>query len=100
MPPDGRPRETKVVDPNVMSEIGMSGGGDRRDPPKGGGGRSRAPGTRKEDWIANQFRRVYDDALTEAIPDGMLDLLKALDDNEDDPGEDDLGEDGSGGRRE
>ena len=34
------------------------------------GARGRAPGTRKEDWIANQLRRVYDEALQEAIPAG------------------------------
>ena len=41
---------------------------------------TRTPGTRKEDWIANQFRRVYDDALNDSIPAEMLDLLNALDD--------------------
>ena len=46
----------------------------------------RAPGTRKEDWIAIELRRVYDDAVEEAIPQEMLELLNALDD-EDEPGE-------------
>jgi hypothetical protein len=44
-------------------------------PPK----RVRPPGARKEDWIASQLRRVYDDALEEAIPQRMIDLLNALD---------------------
>ena len=41
-----------------------------------------SPGSRKEDWIANQLRRVYDDALHEAIPQSMLDLLNALDESD------------------
>jgi hypothetical protein len=41
--------------------------------------RARPPGSRKEDWIASQLRRVYDDALQEAIPQRMIDLLNALD---------------------
>lgn len=40
---------------------------------------TRGYGGRKEDWIANQLRRVYDDALHEPIPKEMLDLLDALD---------------------
>ena len=44
---------------------------------------------RKHDWIANQLRRVYDDALQEEIPDDMLDLLKQLDERKPD------GEDGA-----
>lgn len=35
----------------------------------------------KEDWIGNQLKRVYDEALSENIPDDMLDLLSALDDS-------------------
>lgn len=52
-------------------------------------GRVRAPGTRKEDWIADQFRRVYDSALQDAIPPEMLDLLNALEDEDEkeEPGE-------------
>jgi hypothetical protein len=42
----------------------------------------RSPGTRKEDWIGNQLRKVYDVALTDAIPQDMLDLLSALDESE------------------
>jgi hypothetical protein len=51
--------------------------------------RARPPGARKEDWIANQLRRVYDDALHEDIPKEMLDLLSALD--EQDADEEDRG---------
>ena len=36
-------------------------------------------GMRKQDWIANQLRRVYDEALQEAIPPDMLELLAKLD---------------------
>jgi Anti-sigma factor NepR len=39
----------------------------------------RPPGTRKEDWIAHQLRRVYDEALHDSIPQSMMDLLNALD---------------------
>jgi hypothetical protein len=42
----------------------------------------RGPGARKEDWIGDHLRHVYDDALNESIPQEMLDLLKALDDSE------------------
>jgi hypothetical protein len=48
-------------------------------PPK----RLRTPGTRKEDWIANQLRHVYDEALNDAIPQRMIDLLNALDETDD-----------------
>ncbi|SDU32435.1 NepR family anti-sigma factor [Stappia sp. ES.058] len=34
----------------------------------------------KEDWIGNQLRKVYDEALCEDIPADMLELLTALDD--------------------
>jgi hypothetical protein len=34
---------------------------------------------RKQDWIGNQLRRVYDEALREAIPEDMLKLLDRLD---------------------
>jgi hypothetical protein len=37
-------------------------------------------GTRKQDWIANQLRRVYDEALQEEIPADMLALLEQLND--------------------
>ena len=36
----------------------------------------------KEDWIGSQLKKVYDEALSEDIPDDMLDLLSALDDKE------------------
>jgi len=51
------------------------------------GGR-RSPGARKEDWIASQLRRVYDEALHEAIPQDMIDLLNALDEANPADGED------------
>lgn len=35
---------------------------------------------RKQDWITNQLRRVYDEALQEDIPPDMLALLAKLDD--------------------
>ncbi|MHA7776886.1 NepR family anti-sigma factor [Roseibium sp. M-1] len=37
----------------------------------------------KEDWIGSQLKKVYDDALSENIPDDMLDLLSALDQDTD-----------------
>ncbi|TYC78026.1 hypothetical protein FMN63_03965 [Stappia sp. BW2] len=33
----------------------------------------------KEDWIGSQLKKVYDEALSEDIPDDMMDLLSALD---------------------
>ncbi len=36
----------------------------------------------KEDWIGNQLKKVYDEALVEDIPSDMLDLLSALDDSD------------------
>ena len=44
------------------------------------GGRPPRRGMRKQDWIANQLRRVYDEALQEEIPADMLELLAKLDD--------------------
>lgn len=44
-----------------------------------GGGRGSRGGVRKQDWIANQLRRVYDDALQDDIPADMLALLAELD---------------------
>ncbi|HRO12159.1 MAG TPA: NepR family anti-sigma factor [Amaricoccus sp.] len=46
-----------------------SGGGEK--PPRRGG-------ARKQDWITNQLRRVYDEALQEEIPADMLELLAKL----------------------
>jgi hypothetical protein len=43
--------------------------------------RSRRPaasGRNRQDWIADQLKRVYDEALGEEIPDNMLDLLRQL----------------------
>ncbi len=77
MPTDGRPRETKPVGGERMTEAN-----------------TRAPGNRKEDWITLQFRRVYDDAIREAVPPEMLEMLKGLDDDED-AGADDRDEDGT-----
>ncbi|MCA1242118.1 hypothetical protein LC092_06695 [Stappia stellulata] len=37
---------------------------------------------RKEDWIGNQLRKVYDEALSEEIPADMMELLAALDDSD------------------
>lgn len=54
---------------------------------------AREPGDRKEDWITLQFRRVYDDALQEAVPPEMLKLLGELDDRDEDPRADDRNED-------
>ena len=58
-----------------------------RVPPGPPGGR-RSPGARKEDWIASQLQRVYDEALHEAIPQDMIDLLNALDQTDSADGED------------
>jgi hypothetical protein len=52
----------------VMTDSDSTGG---RKPPR--------RGMRKQDWIANQLRRVYDEALQEAIPADMLELLAKLD---------------------
>ncbi len=49
---------------------------------EGGKRPPRRPGSassRKVDWIGDQLRRVYDDALHEDIPDDMLALLDKLD---------------------
>jgi len=62
-------------------------------PPEEYPGRTRSPGSRKEDWIANQLRRVYDDALHDAIPQSMIDLLNALDES------DEASETKAGGKR-
>ncbi len=44
----------------------------------GRAGRRRA-GSGKQDLIGTQLRRVYDEALREAIPEDMLKLLDQLD---------------------
>jgi hypothetical protein len=74
MHPEGKSRTPKPVDQNVKPETST----ERPDTP--GVEKIRAPGTRKQDWIAQHLRRVYDDALNDDIPQEMLDLLKALDD--------------------
>jgi Anti-sigma factor NepR len=48
-----------------------------------GGGSRRGPGARKQDWIGNQLRMVYDQALSEDIPPEMLALLDQLDEGGD-----------------
>jgi len=45
---------------------------------QGGGGNKQAS-HRKQEWIASQLRRVYDEALQEDIPPEMLALLNKLD---------------------
>ena len=75
------PRKPKQVDQNVKSEASTAG----RQKPAAPERRS-ASGNRKEDWIAQNLRRVYDDALDEDIPQEMLDLLSSLDDSEPDTG--------------
>ena len=39
----------------------------------------------KEDWIGRQLRRVFDDALSEPLPDDIMSLLERIDDEP--PGE-------------
>jgi hypothetical protein len=82
MTPQGK--QTKRVDQKVIPDTST--------PPAAkpeASERSRTPGVRKEDWISNQLRRVYDQALHEAIPKDMLDLLDELDDA--DPNDEDRG---------
>lgn len=33
----------------------------------------------KEDWIGRQLRRVFDDALSEPLPDDIMSLLERID---------------------
>lgn len=86
MSPETRSRKAKRVNQNVKSETSAA-----RAVAGGPASRARSPGTRKEDWIANQLRHVYDDALHEDIPNEMLDLLRALDDPDPNPDEEDRG---------
>jgi hypothetical protein len=81
MPPDGSVRKKKQRKRSAMSEPAPP-----NDSPSGQGppGPPPRPGARKEDWIANQLRRVYDDALHEPIPQRMIDLLNALDADDED----------------
>ena len=78
MPRDPGPRKPKRVELNVMSETGTL----PPSPPAARAERARSPGARKEDWIGDHLRQVYDEALKEAIPQRMLDLLDALDEVE------------------
>ena len=51
--------------------------------PKGGQlDKPKAVGSRKQDWIATELRRVYDEALQEEIPPDMLELLDRLDEKD------------------
>lgn len=68
-------RKDNRVDEITMSEASLARG-DSAAPP---GERARRLSPQKEDWIASQLKRVYDDALNEPIPQEMLDLLNALD---------------------
>ncbi|HEY9537264.1 MAG TPA: NepR family anti-sigma factor [Kiloniellaceae bacterium] len=39
-------------------------------------------GSGKEDWIGAHLRRVYDEALSEPVPDRFLSILKKIDQKE------------------
>jgi hypothetical protein len=54
---------------------GKDDGGER--PPRSG-----RPGGRRADWIGDHLKQVYDEALQEAIPAEMLELLGKLDESE------------------
>ena len=75
MPPNGGPAQDETVDLYSMSDAS-----------------ARTPGSRKEDWIASQFRRVYNDALEESIPPEMLNLINAIDERGAEDGAEDEGE--------
>jgi hypothetical protein len=83
MPSNDRARKTERTGGEVMSV-----GSRRRTPKAGSLDRPGSVGARKQDWIASQLRRVYDEALQEEIPEDMLDLLRQLDDRKPE-GEDD-----------
>lgn len=78
MPPEGRPRDTKPLERDLMTEA-----------------TTRGPGGRKEDWITHQFRRVYDGALEDAVTPEMRRLLDLLDEPQEDPQESDDRNEGS-----
>lgn len=40
----------------------------------------------KEDWIGRQLRRVFDDALSEPLPDDIMSLLERIDEEPPAPG--------------
>ena len=48
----------------------------RRPPP------AKQAGGAKEDWIGAHLRKVYDEALSEPVPDRFLTLLKQIDQKE------------------
>lgn len=78
MPPEGKARKSKQTARSAMSSMRFVPNQEANAlpvPPK-------TPGSRKEDWIANQLRRVYDEAVTDTIPQSMIDLLNALDGDE------------------
>jgi hypothetical protein len=75
MLPEAMTRKGNRVDENIMTEASLALG-DSAAPPAD---RARGLSPQKEDWIASQLKRVYDDALNEPIPQEMLDLLNALD---------------------
>lgn len=77
MPPNDNERKSRRRSPQVMTESNDV-------TPSSGLVRAPKPGARKEDWIAEQLRRVYDEALDEEIPDEMMQLLARLDDGGDD----------------
>jgi hypothetical protein len=56
---------------------GKDDGGERPPRPARAGGRS-------TDWIGDHLKQVYDEALHEAIPPAMLDLLRKIDDTRED----------------
>jgi hypothetical protein len=49
----------------------------RRPPPP-----AKEAGPGKEDWIGAHLRKVYDEALSEPVPDRLLALLKKIDQKE------------------
>jgi hypothetical protein len=84
MPPDEKADKSKTPKRNIMSQTSSPQPAQVSAPPR----RARAaPGSRKEDWIGNQLQQVYEEALREAIPQRMVDLLKALDDGDAKDGE-------------
>lgn len=40
---------------------------------------AKKPPAGKEDWIGAHLRKVYNEALSEPVPDRFLDLLKEID---------------------
>lgn len=42
------------------------------------GGETFDPATDKEEWIGRQLRKVYDETLSEPVPDRLLALLRRL----------------------